>query len=121
MHLALKKGTNIFHYTRKLSEFTFHYTKISMVDMKVQMYSKFSKRIWKKMISPSFMRNGKFHPSKSRGKVQKTGGETLKGLFSNFFILVAHLLDSCSQLLVVGSSTCPSCPSNFQTPITFYL
>jgi hypothetical protein len=82
MHLALKKGTNIFHYTRKFSEFTFHYTKISTVDMKVQMYSNFSKTIWEKMISPSFMRNGKFHPSKSRGKVQKTGEETLKLLYS---------------------------------------
>jgi hypothetical protein len=98
MHLALKKGTNIFHYTRKFSEFTFHYTKISTVDMKVQMYSKFSKRIWGNMISPSFMRNGKFHPSKSRGKVQKTGGETLKGFSQTSLFLLptfwTHVVNS---------------------------
>jgi hypothetical protein len=34
---------------------------------------------------------GRFHPPKYRGKVQKTGEETLKGLFSRFLILVAHL------------------------------
>jgi hypothetical protein len=43
------------------------------------------------MKSPSFMKNGIFHPSKYRGKVQKAGEETLKGLFSNLFILAAHL------------------------------
>jgi hypothetical protein len=49
MHLALKKGTKIFHYTTVaiLKEFLvislFHETKIPMVDMKVQVYSKFSK------------------------------------------------------------------------------
>jgi hypothetical protein len=37
------------------------------------------------------MRNGRFHPSKYRGKVQKTGEETLKGLFSNLLILATHL------------------------------
>jgi hypothetical protein len=42
------------------------------------------------MKSPNSMRNGRFHPSKCRSKVQKMGEETLKGLFSNLFILVAH-------------------------------
>jgi hypothetical protein len=37
------------------------------------------------------MREGRFHPPKYRGKVQKIGEETLKGLFSGFFILIAHL------------------------------
>jgi hypothetical protein len=51
--------------------------------MKVQVYSKFSKnKIWKKMKSPSLIRNGRFHLPKCRGKVQKIGEETLKGLFS---------------------------------------
>jgi hypothetical protein len=47
----------------------FHETKIPMVDMKVQVYSRFSKNeIWKKMKSPSSMRNGRFYPLKCRGK-----------------------------------------------------
>jgi hypothetical protein len=37
------------------------------------------------------MREGRFHPPKCRGKVQKIGEETLKGLFSRFFIPTAHL------------------------------
>jgi hypothetical protein len=45
-----------------------------MVDMKVLMYSNFSKKLLKeKMKSPSSMRNGRFHPSKCKGKVQKMG------------------------------------------------
>jgi hypothetical protein len=60
--------------------------------MKVHVYSKFSKnKIWKKMKSPSSMRNGRFHPPKCKGKVQKIGEETLKGLFSKFLIPAAHL------------------------------
>jgi hypothetical protein len=35
------------------------------------------------MKSPSSMRNGRFHPPKYKGKVQKTREETLKELFSN--------------------------------------
>jgi hypothetical protein len=65
-----------------------------MVDMKVQVYSNFNKKkTWKRMKSSSSMRNGRFHPSKCRGKVQpsKTKEETLKGLFSNLLILAAHL------------------------------
>jgi hypothetical protein len=55
-------------------------------------YSKFNKnKIWKKIKSPSSMRNGRFHPSKCRGKVQKIGEETLKGLFSKFLIPTANL------------------------------
>jgi hypothetical protein len=50
----------------------FYETKIPTVDMKVQVYSNFSKnKIWRKMKSPSSMRNGKFDTSKCRGKVQK--------------------------------------------------
>jgi hypothetical protein len=48
-----------------------HETKIPMVDMKVQMFSNFSKnKILKKMKSPSFMRNGRFYTSKCRGMLQ---------------------------------------------------
>jgi hypothetical protein len=62
----------------KLVEFfvisIFHETKIQTVDMKVQMYSKFSKnKIPKKVKSPNFMRNGRFHTSKCRGKLEKMG------------------------------------------------
>jgi hypothetical protein len=70
----------------------FHETKIPMVDMKVQVNSKFSKnKIWKKLKSLSSMREGRFHPLKCRGKVQKIGEETLKGLLSRFLIPTAHL------------------------------
>jgi hypothetical protein len=61
-----------------------------MVDIKVLVYSNFSKKL-EKMKSPSSMRNGRFHPSKCRAKVQKIGEETLKGLFSNLLIPAAHL------------------------------
>jgi hypothetical protein len=37
------------------------------------------------------MRNGRFHSSKCRGKIQKTGKETLKRLSSNLLIPTAHL------------------------------
>jgi hypothetical protein len=37
------------------------------------------------------MRNGRFHPSKYRGKVQKTREETLKGLSSNLLIPTTYL------------------------------
>jgi hypothetical protein len=36
-------------------------------------YSNFSIKNWKKMKSPSFMRNGRFHPPHCRGKDQKMG------------------------------------------------
>jgi hypothetical protein len=56
------------------------------------MYSNFRKnKIWKKIKSSIFMENGRFHPSKCRGKVQKIGEETLKGLFSNLVTLDVHL------------------------------
>jgi hypothetical protein len=70
----------------------FHETKIPTVDMKVHVYFKFFlNKIWKKMKPPSSLRIGRFHPSKYRGKVQKIGEETLKGVFSKFLIHVAHL------------------------------
>jgi hypothetical protein len=63
-----------------------------MINMKVLVYSNFSKnKIWKKMKSSSSMRNGRFHLPKCRGKVQKIGEETLKGLLSKFLILAAYL------------------------------
>jgi hypothetical protein len=37
------------------------------------------------------MTEGRFHPPKCRGKVQKIGEETLKGLFSRFLIPTTHL------------------------------
>jgi hypothetical protein len=46
-----------------------------MVDMKVQVYYKFSKnKIWKKIKSPSSMRSGRFDTPKCRGKGSKNGG-----------------------------------------------
>jgi hypothetical protein len=52
----------------------FHEMKIPMVDMKVQIYSKFRKnKISKKVKSPNSMRNGRFDTSKSRGKLEKMG------------------------------------------------
>jgi hypothetical protein len=76
IHHALKKGTKNFHYT--LVEFfvisLFHEMRIPMVDMKFQVYFKFSKnKIWKKIKSPSSMGNGRFDTPKCRGKVQKMG------------------------------------------------
>jgi hypothetical protein len=76
---ALKKGTKKFHYTSNscgfFCDFTFfHETKISRVDVKVQVYSNFSKnKIWKKIKYPSSMRNGRCNTPKCRGKVQKFG------------------------------------------------
>jgi hypothetical protein len=50
----------------------FHDTKIKMVDMKVQVYSKFSKnKILKKEKSPISMRNGAFNTLKSPGPFSK--------------------------------------------------
>jgi hypothetical protein len=70
----------------------FYQTKIPTVDMKVQVYSKFRKnKIWKTIKSPCTMRDGRIHPPKCRGKVQKIEEETLKGLFSRFLIPIAHL------------------------------
>jgi hypothetical protein len=43
------------------------------------------------MKSSKSIRNGRFHPPKCTGKVQKTREETLKGLFSNLLIPTAHL------------------------------
>jgi hypothetical protein len=70
----------------------FRRAKIPTVDMKVQVYSKFRKnKIWKKVKSPNSMRNGRFNTSKCRGKLQKIGEETLKGLLSRFLIPTAYL------------------------------
>jgi hypothetical protein len=52
----------------------FHEKKFWMVDMKVQVYSKFRKnKNWKKIKSSSSMRNGRIHPTKYRGKFHKMG------------------------------------------------
>jgi hypothetical protein len=71
----------------------FYETKIPTMDMKVQVSSNFrrKKKTWRKMKSPSPMRNGRFNTSKCRGKVQKIREETLKGLFSRFLIPPADL------------------------------
>jgi hypothetical protein len=58
------------------------------------------------------MKNGRFHPSKCRGKVQKTGEETLKGLFSNLLIPTTYLY-RYGEFLLVGSNTCPPYPNFF--------
>jgi hypothetical protein len=46
----------------------FHERKIPRVDMKVQVYSKFRKKVWKKIKSPSSIRNGRFYPPKGSFK-----------------------------------------------------
>jgi hypothetical protein len=69
----------------------YHETKIPTVDMKVMIYYNFSKKVWKKSKPPSSMRNGRFHPPKCRGKVQKMGvlythSSKMLGPSPNFFI-----------------------------------
>jgi hypothetical protein len=77
MHPGLKKDTKHFHYTSILMEFlvisVFYKTKIPTANMKVQMSSNFSKKIWKKMKSPRSMSNGRLNTSMCRGKFQKMG------------------------------------------------
>jgi hypothetical protein len=118
MHPALKKGTKNFHYTSNscgiFCDFTFSPTKIPMEDMEVQVYSKFSKnKIWKKIKSPTSMRNGRFNTSKYKGKLQKIGEETLKGLFSRF--LIPGVVNSC---WLATTHACPAhtSPKNFKHP-----
>jgi hypothetical protein len=46
------------------------------------------------------MRNGRFHPPKCKGKIQKTRKETLIGLFlkppySCYPLFCAHIVNSC--------------------------
>jgi hypothetical protein len=77
MHLALKRVQIFSIILAILEEFLmnslFHETKIPTVDMKVQVYSKFSQKNWIKKKSASSMKNGRFHPPKYRGKLQKMG------------------------------------------------
>jgi hypothetical protein len=78
MHPALKKGTKYSSTLAILVEFLvialFHETKISMVDMKAQVYSNLrKKKISKKIKSPSSMKNGRFNTSKWRDNFQKMG------------------------------------------------
>jgi hypothetical protein len=78
IHPTLKKGTKISITLAILEEFLAisisNETKIPTVDMKVQVYSKFREyKIWKKVKSPISMINGRFHPPKCRGKLQKMG------------------------------------------------
>jgi hypothetical protein len=49
----------------------FHETKISIVDMKVQVYSNFRRKNSKIIKSPCSMRNERFYTPKCRGKVQR--------------------------------------------------
>jgi hypothetical protein len=62
------------------------------------------------MKSLSSMRNGRFHPSKCRGKVQMTIEETLKVLFSNLFILAAYLFGLMWSILVGWLQHLPALP-----------
>jgi hypothetical protein len=81
MHPALKKVTKVAILEEFLVNSLFHYAKIPIVDIKVQLYSEFNKnKIRKKMKYLSSMNNRRFHPPKCRGKVQKIGEETLKEL-----------------------------------------
>jgi hypothetical protein len=58
----------------------FYETKFPMVDMKVLIYSNFSKKKFvKKMKSPSSMRNGGFHPSNVGARFKKLERKLSKG------------------------------------------
>jgi hypothetical protein len=82
-----------------------------MADMKVLVYSNFRKKsFWKKMKSPSSINNGRFHIPKYRGKVQKIGEETLKGLFSNLLIPTAHLFGLMWSTLAGWLQNLPALP-----------
>jgi hypothetical protein len=85
---------------------SFHESKIPTVDIEVQVYSK----IWKKLKSPCSMREGRFHPPKYRGKVQKIGEETLKGLFSRFLIPTTHLFGLMYSTLAGWLQHMPALP-----------
>jgi hypothetical protein len=56
------------------------------------------------------MRNGRFHPSKCRSKVEKMGEETLKGLFSNLLIPTAHLFGLMWSTLAGWLQNLPALP-----------
>jgi hypothetical protein len=79
MHPTLWKGTKKSTTLTILVEFLvnslFHETKIPTMDMKVHVYSNFSKKFGKigKMKFPSSMKNGRFHLPKCRDKLQKMG------------------------------------------------
>jgi hypothetical protein len=63
------------------------------------------------------MREGRFHPPKCRGKVQKIGEETLKGLFSRFHIPTAHLFGLMkSWLATAHARPAHTSPQNFKHP-----
>jgi hypothetical protein len=73
IHPALKKSTKSSITLANLEEFLvisiFHETKIPMVCMKIQVYSKPRKnKIWKKVKSPIPMRIGTFNTTKCRSK-----------------------------------------------------
>jgi hypothetical protein len=69
-----------------------------------------AKKNVKKIKSPSSMRNGRFHPSKCRAKVQKTGERTLKGLSSNLLIPIAHLFEVMWSTLAGWLQHLPALP-----------
>jgi hypothetical protein len=72
----------------------FQFIKIPMVDMKVHVYSKFSKnKIWKKVESPSSMKDERFHHSKCMGKVHKIGKKLSKGFSRSSLFLLTTFLD----------------------------
>jgi hypothetical protein len=56
------------------------------------------------------MREGRFHPPKCRGKVQRIGEETLKVLFSRFLIPIAHLFGLIKSTLVGWLQHMPALP-----------
>jgi hypothetical protein len=59
------------------------------------------------------MRDGRFHPPKSRGKIQKIEEETFKGLFSRFLILIAHLFGLMYSTLAGWLQHMPALPILF--------
>jgi hypothetical protein len=79
--------------------------------MKVLPYSNFSPNSFKdKIKSLSSMKNGRFHLPKCRGKVQKTGEETFKGLFSNLLLHAAYFFGLISSIHASWLQYLPALP-----------
>jgi hypothetical protein len=99
----------------------FHEVK-SSVDMKV--YSKFSKKIGKiwNLQTPWGMED--FNLPSIGARFKRLEKKLSKGFSQNSLFLLPTILGWYNQRLLVGYSTCSTCPyfsSNFQTPIVFDL
>jgi hypothetical protein len=107
VYQILEVGTS--NSWRIFSEFTFSLDKIPMVDMKVLVWSNFSKKsFWNKMKSLNSMRNARFHCPKCRGQGSKRRRGNSQGLFSNLLIHATHLFAENYSTSVVFEKKCTS-------------